>query len=218
MENEYYKKDGKFYERVTRITDYFCPPDLLKWKVETGKTASNRISKIALNFGSRVHNLIELGQEPKKTDKPEVIACLRAWESWKAKYLPTGEIIQGKTLYCEKRGIAGTPDFGYENTNGLYRINTLVDIKTSREVKPINFVQLGGYASMMDKRPDILAILRLDKTLGDFEYVTNEKIGMSVDQCIAAFNYLLGYYRFYKQVQSTLKGNAKGPMAQGEEE
>ena len=205
---EYYTKEGKSYERVTRILDYFQPPELVDWKLRVGKTEANKVSKIALKFGSRVHELIETNSACKKSDADEVRNCMIAWNSWKANYVFKGmKIENGVTLYDEFRSIAGTPDFIYENR--------LIDIKTSREVKPIHFLQLGGYASMMMKMPEQLAILRLDKSLGAYEYVLSDRIGMSVYDCINAFNHLFQFYRFYREVQSTLK--PKEPMAQEED-
>lgn len=202
MNDEFYTKDGKSYERVTRILDYFAPPELVDWKVRVGKKEASRVSKVATTFGTRVHSLIELSEAPKKSDKEEVKNCIQAFNSWKTDY-GISEIKNGVTMFCDKRMIAGTPDFMIGNT--------LVDIKTSREVKATNFIQLGAYASLMSECPKSLAILRLDKTIGVYEYVTNEKIGMTVTQCIDAFNYILGYYRFYKMVQSTLKPNRAMP-------
>lgn len=207
MDDEFYLKDGKSYERVTRILDYFAPPELMSWKVRVGNKEANRISKVALKFGSRVHELIEKNGEVVKKDSEEVKNCMNAWNSWKKDYW-SENIVNGVTLYDEKRMVAGTPDF----TIG----SELIDIKTSREVKSSHFVQLGAYASMMEATPLRVSILRLDKGLGIYEYVSNEKIGVSVDHCIEAFRSLLGYYRFYRNVQSTMK--PRGAMPQGEEE
>lgn len=202
MDSEYYERDGKTYERVTRILDYFATPELVDWKVRVGKAEANRVSKVALKFGSRVHELIEKDEEPTKKDSDEVKNCVHAYSCWvRDNNYP--HIENGKTLYCDKRMIAGTPD--------AMMGETLIDFKTSREVKAINFIQLGGYASMMEIQPKNLAILRLDKQLGIYEWVTNERLGIEVDQCINSFTYLLGYYRFYNKVQSTLKPNRALP-------
>ena len=201
MDAEYYEKDGKNYERVTRILDYFAPPELVSWKVRVGNKEANRVSKVALKFGTRVHSLIGTNGKLDKKDGEEVRNCMKAWSSWMADN--NTEFKNGVTLYDDVRQVAGTPD--------LLTDSWLVDIKTSREVKPTHFAQLGGYASLLPNKPVLLAILRLDKQSGLYEYVTNEKIGMTVDQCISAFNYILGYYRFHNRVQSTLKPNRAMP-------
>lgn len=207
MDSEYYERDGKTYERVTRILDYFATPELVDWKVRVGKKEAKRVGTIATKFGSRVHELIDKCEEPNKKDSEEVKNCYKAFTSWRQDYgFP--QLIGGSTLFCDKRMIAGTPD--------SYMGNTLIDFKTSREVKASHFVQLGAYASLMEKQPSRLAILRLDKQNGMYEWVTNEKVGMEVEQCINAFTYLLGYYRFYNRVQSTLR--PKVALPQGEEE
>lgn len=203
---EYYERDGKQYERVTRILDYFAPPELVSWKVRVGNKEANRVSKVALKFGSRVHELIETDGKVVSKDGEEVRNCIKAYESWKSDN-GNPELTNGATLFCDKRGIAGTPD--------AVMGETLIDFKTSREVKAVHFTQLGAYASLMKVTPKILAILRLDKQSGIYEWVTNEKIGMTVYACIQAFNYMLGYYRFNNCVQSTLKPNRATP--EGEE-
>lgn len=201
MNEEYYVRDGVNYERVTCILDYYIPPELVSWKIRVGLKEANRVSKVATKMGSRVHELIEKNGWATTKDAEEVKNCMKAWESFKSDYsISDKDLIHGTTLYCEKRMIAGTPDFCLTFPTGV----VLVDIKTSREVKPIHFYQLGGYASMMAFTPKYMAILRLDKGLGQYEYVTNEKLGVSIEQCITAFNYKLGDYRFYKLLQSRI--------------
>lgn len=207
MDAEYYFKDDVAYERVTRILDYFTTPELVDWKVRVGKKEAGRIARVATKFGSRVHEIIETGCEVSKKDGEEVRNCIKAFNSWRADFA-NPELNNGKTLFCEKRKIAGTPDAMWGSV--------LIDFKTSREVKASHFVQLGAYASLMEEKPKSLAILRLDKQLGIYEWVTNEKIGVTVDQCMASFNYLLGYYRFYNMVQSAIKPNMATP--EGEED
>lgn len=208
MDNEFYEKDGKQYERVTRILDYFAPPELVNWKVRVGKAEANKVSKVALKFGTRVHELIETNGKLSSKDGEEVKNCFKAFSSWKADN-GNPSLINGSTLFCERRGIAGTPD--------AMMGETLIDFKTSREVKAVHFAQLGAYASLMSVTPKVLAILRLDKQSGIYEWVTNEKAGMTVEACIQAFNYALGYYRFNNRVQSTLKPNRATPEGEQDE-
>lgn len=207
---EFYERDGKKYERITTITDYFCPPELVDWKVKVGKKESNRISRIALKFGSEVDERIRanpLSPLKKKADKAEVSNALLGWDSWLKHYEPV-EIVFPDTLYDDEKLVAGTPDFKWLDRAGKW---TLTDIKTSREIRPSNIFQLGGYASMMSPRPDAVAILDLSKSLGMFEYLTNEKLGLSVDACINAFNECYLHYKIYHYLQSRMKPNRAWP-------
>ena len=203
MENdrEFYERDGKKYERVTRIIDYFAPPELVQWKMETGRKDTNRVSKIATKLGSRVHTLIETHWSTKdwniKKDKdPEIWSCLQAWTSWTKDY-NINNIKLGYPIYDDIHLIAGTFDFL------LPEGNILVDIKTSREIRPQYFMQLGAYASMIDL-PDKIAILRLDKMTAQYEYLTNENLNLTVKDCITGWTNLLDTYQFYQNLKQII--------------
>lgn len=210
MDGEFYYKGDIAYDRITKITDYFAPPELVEWKVKVGKKEANRISRIALKFGKEVDDRIRanpLSPVAKKKEKAEVVNAIAAWNSWLLHYQPL-EIRFPETLYDEDRKIAGTPDFEWLDREGVW---TLTDIKTSREIRPANFFQLGGYGSMRIPKPGHLAILDLSKALGMFDYISNEKLGLSVDACINGFNEVYLHYRIYHYLQSRLKPNRAWP-------
>ena len=156
MDDHYYSKDGKQYERVTRILDYFSNPELVAWKVKVGQKEAGKVSRIALKCGKAVDEMIRASRIPKLKDSDEIKSCLKAWKSWKENFTPKN-IVFPQTLFCEKRMLAGTPDFtwadGYE----------LSDIKTSNAVRESYFFQLGAYASMLNPMPKRLSIIRFDK-------------------------------------------------------
>lgn len=210
MDGEFYEKDGKKYDRITKITDYFSPPELVEWKVKVGKKEANRISRIALKFGKEVDERIRanpFSPAVKKKDKPEVVNAINAWNSWLIHYEPV-DFRFPDTLYDEERMIAGTPDFDWLDRQGDW---TSTDVKTSREIRPANFFQLGGYESMRVIKNKRVAIIDLSKSLGMFDYITNEKLGLSVDACINGFNEVYLHYRIYQYLQSRLKPNRAWP-------
>jgi hypothetical protein len=202
VDGEFYEKEGKLYGRPSHILDYFAPPELVDWKARTGLTEAKRISRIALKHGSRIDELIRESKAPKKSDSIEVVNCFRAWSKWLSDYSPKF-IVFPPTGYCEKRMVAGTPDIYWEDQQDL------IDVKSSKSVHENYFFQLGFYASVSTSPIKRLAVLRLDKELGEYEYVTNEKVGMTVQDCIDGFNGLLAYYGRYKRVQSALKPKEK---------
>ena len=208
MDNPYYEKDGKRYTRVSRIIDFFAPPDLVEWKMDTGRKEAGRISRAALKIGSRVDDLItENWQNPKvgKKDGLEVQSCLQAWQAWLKDYQPK-ELKFHETVYDEEAMVAGTYDFMWGDI--------LVDIKTSRNVKPYHFFQLGAYGGMMKPHPEKLAILRLDKSLGIYEFVESRKVGLDPLDCWLAFKGLQRAYKVYNQADSALNP----PKGQKEQE
>ena len=200
VNHDYYEKDGKKYERPTNILNYFAPPEYVEWKVRTGNREANKVIKIAMKHGSRVDELIRTSNKPDNKDSSEINNCWKAWNKWKADYSVV-EIEFPKTAYCDYRMLAGTPDVLWGKC--------LIDIKTSKTIHENYFFQLGAYASLIPYNVKELAILRLDKELGEYEFVNNEKVGLSVEDCILGFNSLLAYYRRYKQVQSTLQPKEK---------
>lgn len=202
MDGEFYLKDGLSYDRPTHILDYFAPPGLVEWKIRVGNREANRISKIALRHGKDIDELIRSGKEPKKSESLEVKNCYKAWLKWKEDYSPK-RLLFPETGYCNSRMIAGTPDIYWEDAL------TLIDIKSSKAIHENYFFQLGCYASLLPCRIETLAVLRLDKELGEYEFVTNKKVNLSINDCIAAFDGLLSYYRRYKRVQSTLEPKEK---------
>lgn len=203
MDGEFYEREGRRYHRPTHVLDYFAPPELVDWKIKTGRAEARRISRIALKHGSRVDELVRTGDAVTSKDDPEVRNCLKAFYKWKSDY-GVGELVFPATHYCEIRGIAGTPDVYWEKAQDL------IDVKSSKRIHESYLFQVGGcYASLVPFPVKRVAILRLDKELGDYEYVTNEKLGLSLEELKHGFNGLLDYYKAYKRVQSALKPKEK---------
>jgi hypothetical protein len=202
FDGEVYEKEGREYERITKIINHFQPPELAEWRARVGNREANRVMKIAGNFGTKIDDAIRMDWKSPIVAKatPESDNALKAWESWVKDHSPA-ELVFPETLYSERLMIAGTPDFMVGNM--------IVDIKCSSSVKPVYFAQLGAYASLCGKPIEEVAVLRLDKSTGMYEFVKNEAVGLSVADCTNYFHSLLITYRTYKQVQSALKGKGE---------
>lgn len=207
MDDEFYSKDGKQFERVTKIINHFMPPELVEYKVRVGKKLANASMKKAGKFGTMIDESIRKNWEkpiaPKVSEESK--SALNAWDSWARSHIGTKTMEFPETYFSDALLVAGTPDF-------ILGGNMIVDIKTSSRISPIYFAQLGAYASLRpalfggDKPTEDLAVLRLDKSTSMYEFVKASDIGLSVGDCTNWFNALLITYRNYKQVQCTLKG------------
>ena len=183
--------------RVTEATDYFKTPEFMAWRERVGTRQANATGKKATKIGSRLHEIIESGDyKTTPKDTIEVRNCLNAFLKWKERY-SVEEFQLPPRLDDVTIGLTGQPDF-YWITN-----SELVDFKTSKEIWPHNFFQLGGY-----KRLGIPAknasILCLDKESGEFEYVTNEMIGLSMESLVDAFEANFKHYQYYTYIANKL--------------
>jgi hypothetical protein len=205
MDDEFYTQGNKQYERVTRVINYFCPPELVDYRIRVGNRVANAAMKKAGKFGTMIDEAIRENYEMPTVQKvsEESKSALKAWISWVNDH-GANFLVFPDTYFSDFLLVAGTPDFIWKNM--------IVDIKTSNRISPIYFAQLGAYASLRpalfggEKPTEDLAVLRLDKSTGLYEFVKASEMGLSVGDCINWFNALLITYRNYKQVQSTLKG------------
>jgi hypothetical protein len=200
VDDNFYHLNGKDYERTTRIIGYFLVPELVDWKVRVGNKAANLVMKKSGTFGTLIDAEIRKDWRNPKTSKQtfESQNCFKAWNDF-VKEQGVEDVEFPNTLYDEEEKVAGTPDFVWNG--GRY----LDDIKTTNSVKPSHFIQLGSYANKLPQKPERLGIIRLDKETGIYQYVTNEHLHLSVDECIMMWKSTLYNYRMYHRVQSTLK-------------
>lgn len=192
-----YVHEGAPYVRITQITDFFAPPWLVDWKLRMGKAEASRISKEALKHGTAIHGhaegiLMDGDTEFSESDGAEVRASVEAFRKWR-EGREIGRFKVEQTLWDHENQVAGTYDLYLEDEG------TLIDIKSSSKVSVSYFIQLGGYARMMTPRPKRLAVLRLDKTAGEYEYVDNESMGMTVDGCIYLFEAMMNLYKVFNK-------------------
>lgn len=205
FDGEFYKKDGKSYERITSIINYFVDPKLVDYRVKVGNRVANAAMKKAGNFGSMVDEAIRENWQSPTLPKPspEGKQAIKAWQSWLNNYTPV-ELEFPETMFCDKLLVAGTPDFILEDN--------IIDIKCSSSVKPVYFAQLGGYAylqGLLKRKIGGLGVLRLDKQTGMYEFVIASAFGLSVEDCVNYFLSLVYSYRTFKSIESQLKGKGE---------
>lgn len=161
-------------------------PELVAWKVKVGQKQAGIISRRAMKVGSRVDQIIKTGSSAGKGDSQEVISCILGWERWYKDYKqPKFEVCT--RLYDESRQLTGEPDIFLTDSN------CLLDIKCAGMINQKYWLQLAAYASMMTKPPATIGILRLHKSIGEYEYKVREFDERLVDVfngMLMAYNYL----------------------------
>lgn len=193
---EYYERDGKRYDRVSSILDYFASPQLVDWKVRVGKRAAGTVSREALRIGSNVDEAIRAsvrGAKPLKLKTVDAENCYKAFESWKQESLASPHTLKEvSTLYSDELMVAGTPDL-------MYSDNYIIDVKCAASIKPSYWLQTEFYARTAGV--PFKAILRLHKGLAIYEFKSlpvNDEHWQAV--CAA-----VKLYRYYKSASDSGK-------------
>ena len=183
--------------RVTESINYFKTEWFTEWVLKVGKKEANAVSKKALKIGKRIDEIIRSGvYEAHKKDSQEVKNCLSNFLKWKERY--NVQTIQPLSrINDESIGLTGEGDFMWIETE------TLVDFKSSKSISPEYFFQLGGYRRLgyPCKR---LGILRCGKEVDDMEFKTNEDFGLSLEQCVDAFESAFKHYKYYIHINEQL--------------
>ena len=182
---------------VTEVLDAFIPKGLLAWYLKTGAKEAKRLSTVALKIGSRVDELIcqdvKEGKYKLSTKDPiEVKNCMEAWESFKKDYQPVVKECQFEVSEQVSK-VVGHVD--------LLTDNTLIDVKCASSIKANYWIQVSAYYSMLpqDKfnQMGTPAILRLDKNLATYQFMTLRQAGLNLTECINVFEGLLNAFRYY---------------------
>lgn len=194
------KADG--WLSVTEVLDHFIAKGLLDWFLKTGKKEAKRLSTVALKIGSRVDELIQAdvtkgSYKLSSKDGIEVRNCMEAWEAFKRDYAPT---ITGVQIEVKSDG---DKLIGHTDLVMNYRI---VDVKCASSIKPNYWLQVSKYLHMyrdpetgeIDTEIDGIAILRLDKNLGTYQFMTHEQAEINIENCVKVFDGLLMAYRYYQ--------------------
>lgn len=151
--------------RVTEVLDYFKEPWYIDWVCRVGKAEAKKTGKMAMAIGSRVDELIKTGAATSKKDSVEVNTAMQAFDKWKAVYQPK-VITNGTRLYANIGGVdvSGEPD--------IFVDGVLVDIKCATKISLKYWIQVNVYATLGADitLPTKVAILRLDKKTGGYEY------------------------------------------------
>jgi hypothetical protein len=192
--------------RVTEVLDYFAEPKLVAWKVKLGLKEANKIGRHAMKVGSRVDELIKAKALPKPKDLDEVKQCIKAWESFCKDYSISSFDI-GKRLYWQEEDLIGEPD--------ILIPSMLIDIKCSSAIRDKYWLQVCKYNQIEQRK--MVAILRLDSSLGYYEFKTNEDVGLDLAYGISVFDGLHHAYRFLnRNKMESLKESSNGDSNEAE--
>lgn len=191
----HYIKDGVKYERWSTIAHYFPHPDLNKWKrnkklndlssIEWGdknafedlkgllktlidETHETKEGRSAKAIGSKVDkyccdDAMGKGYKIKKSDNVEVKSAMEAWERWKSDWPERFKEI------TDTQQIALYDDWGVGATLDLLSPKRITDIKTSKKVSLLYWVQL-AVQNRKWKR-DETWVLDLSKDYGEYDYI-----------------------------------------------
>jgi hypothetical protein len=198
MSERIYEINGKKLPSVTTILGCLSKPALVPWAaketaeafralvseaiendleidldamVGEAKKAHRKKKTEAADKGTAVHNAIELWLDSGGRMHPEEIADDQA-RAGLQRFLEWGEQHEIKVLKYEEvitddQFFAGRYDLLAEVDGTL----TLIDFKTSTGIWDEYWLQVAAYASCVSPQPKAVAILRIDKTSGEFEYV-----------------------------------------------
>lgn len=148
-----------------------------------------------MKIGSRVDELIQEdvlrgSYKLSSKDSIEVKNCMEAWKQFKADYQPNITATQVE-VKSEADRLIGHID--------LILNNLVVDVKCASSIKPNYWLQVAAYESMLEQDCDGLAILRLDKNLATYQFVTHEQAKVNWTECVDTFGGLLTAYRYYNR-------------------
>lgn len=191
------------YLRVTEVLDYFPEPGLLEWKLRVGTKEAKRISTLAMKLGTEVDTYIKAdicGLKLPKLKSDEAKNCVKAWNKWKDDYLPMDMRVATR-LFNDTLMVTGEPDF--------YLGNRVIDIKCASEIRPKYWLQTAMYKWLeQDFDAPRTGILRLDKNLAEYEYVTEDDRQVIFTQQ-NVMEGLIRAYRYFNEPMAQGEGNAK---------
>jgi len=187
--SNHYNIDGTKYDRVTGALGYFTPKPLVKWMMKKGSAEAEEISKLARTIGKRVDKIataIVLNKSWKLTDKdhPAVNTCVEAFKRW---------MSEEQIVITDTQILCYDTDIRIAGTRDLSTVDTIIDIKCSNRINLSYWLQLAAYHHLA-KLPNLthIAVLRLDKLTGDYEYVRIPYNPLLWQQYLT----LLSYYRY----------------------
>ncbi len=187
--NSHYIKEGVEYLRVNEVLSIYTAPQLTDWIYKVRKTEANKVKKAALKVGTKVHKAIENDWKGEGSDTSdfEADSCMEGYRKWQKDYNYPNIISMEQTSFCEERKVAGTYD--------IELIDTLVDVKTSNQISINYWVQNAIYNRISKLNKKYIAILRLDKNMGIYEYEVRE-----MDEALVeVFDAHLELYNYYKE-------------------
>ena len=165
--------------RITEVLNYFTEPWMLDWYAKNGKAYCNRVSKAAMKVGTRVDEIIKkecvesshIATQYKK-ESDEVRNALTAYRKWADVYKPKS-ITPCTRLYAtiNSHEITGEPDLMVDNVLVDIKCSWSISLKYWLQVNMYRHLEPGPYGKDNSSK---VAILRLDKKTGSYEYVVKD--------------------------------------------
>ena len=159
----YIAEDGSIetpYPSVTTVlsVDPSKKEGIQKWRERVGEEEANRVSHMATQRGTAVHQIMEdwiLGQEPKTKPMPVHIETAQGLKDFANRYINNIRMVEGQ-LFSHYLRTAGTVDLVAEWEGEM----AIIDWKTSNYAKKRDhitsyFMQEAAYAVMFEERTNI---------------------------------------------------------------
>jgi hypothetical protein len=170
--------------------------------MENAVKAFKTVSADACSIGSEVHHAIESWVKDKKdyTGHNEAVQnSLIGFHDWEQKN-HVEWMINEITVHDKHHSYAGTAD-AVAMING---VKYLVDFKTSKAIYDEYRLQLAAYKYALPFEVEAVAVLRIDKETGEFDF---KDLSKDIDLKYQAFLDLLSFY--YKSAKRRLKNNQR---------
>lgn len=157
----YVTPEGKHYPSITTVLSKNKSDSLLEWRKRVGEEQANKISRMAANRGTNLHNVFEkyllneMSEFQLKTMMPNIKALFQQMRPFLDQNLGKIYCLE-QALYSDEYGIAGRVDCIAEWNGTL----SVIDFKTSNKEKLEEhienyFVQCTAYSMMFEERTNI---------------------------------------------------------------
>ncbi len=156
MNDEFYEKAGKKYERVTNILRIIHDPGLEQLRRVKGFSYVDRIFQEAADRGKAFHSAMKIVangqfkdmiQEAFKQNHPDIYQDILNCEEWFNENV-VKVLYSEDTFYDDKYRFAGTPDL-IAILKGDKK-PAIIDYKTGSKILPIHKLQLAGYTHLVE--------------------------------------------------------------------
>lgn len=149
----YYTKSGKEIPSVTHIIQILAKPELTGWANWLGfkRISVTKFLNDKAYIGTAFHNRVECYFGDKVYQHPMAQEVDRKVEHLFQTFLPWAKEVNPKVIYQEHEYTCD--DYGGK-IDMLAKIKgevNLIDFKTSKDIHPSQFLQLGGYLNLIEK-------------------------------------------------------------------
>lgn len=190
---------------VTEVLGYVVEKPLAEWMARQGLVKAQKIAKEAAFIGTWVDQAIQAdlrglplaNAQPASNAVGEAIGnCLKAWQQFLIDHPDFRQSVTGIQTELRDGELVAHPDLELTEVARW----GILDSKTASEIRPSHWAQAAKYHAMKAKQfrlvmPSFIAILRLDKKTGRYEYQELSDPLFIAEQ-LANFE---AYYRIFQQ-------------------